>query len=595
LNQRRREIRVVSGRPKLTLDVGGGADLKLPSARRRETDENRKRAAFFFAPGGNRMRCVGLLLMLATMLPQSVYDELAGCNGVPNTVTLPQGRFTLPLPLEWHVSNVTLSQHPLGTTIVYPELTSAGIVGISVYSEPIPFGKQRNNMSRLVGIVNPDTVSLTMDEVVDVRPGEMVELELGIDLFDCAEAFIMKYAKVASVNGSTITFTKPLGVKVPVYKSVQDVLDKMADQNDAYKIGEPWGDWNGSGNVFRSTGQYHGMRRFNGGLVTGTTINSPTFDFADPGQFPDPANMPNGGACISVVDTEGTVVNGVKIVNGHCNPIFCWRNRNVTFNGVDVGGRLFVRFGSDPATSRRGVANIFTLWAGDGFRVNDLSVATVNSNVITAERGPRSVIFDRGNLDVSFDPVDATSYPNGGIQFLGITGGDVRDFHVKGIGAPGKVVTNTSAGIRFHNLTVDVLPSGSFDFSYFDFSGSLSFVGKRFGEPRKRTDTFNVAVDATYKPFMPPEGILQAMRFRVLDFGEAYEVSDFKNDYTAAAQDCAWVTVINEDWFMFQPGMTYAGYRKAGVMRFRYPANATKAAKIEVEITYLPVVDGWSS
>lgn len=523
-------------------------------------------------------------------LPQSFYDDLA--NASLSVVNAPAGTWTVPATAPVVIARSSVTVNFAGC--VLETIAAAAPWGnqhypVKVWSNTNSTGNPGGRfVSRLTGQITPTTTSLTMSEVVTVTPGETVLIHAGVNLTDPAEPETYIVAEVASVSGSVITFSQPLGKSVAVYGSLAE-LEALTGPSNAYKLG-PWGQVY-SGLLFsKGIGLDHGMERFTGGMLHDVTINDLTIQTSYDENI---STFPNGNWLLSFVATYRARLNRMNVINCTGSAVHLWRTFDTQVDGVSLSGDHLGKVWNTNFFA----AAAFTIWGGDQIDISNTRIRGRDAIVVNQEVSPDAVTFRGVDVDVEFTSRRNYASPS---QLLGLyaarrtpvvrdaslrmSGSNCTYYSLNQIDFVGtlEIQSPRASNVLFYGYGVE--PSYSFE--------QIVIDGRQFSSPKTRLVSVELVSNGWVLEYQMPPGIYETARIRgVSAVGGAVNVIDgYGNNYTAAISGTSWVG-ISSHWQQLGVSNSVDQYVSASKFIVTFGAGTTgQVTRFEVEYTYHPEV-----
>ena len=537
----------------------------------------------------------------AVPLPQSFYDDLANPN--LSVVNAPQGTFSVTYAKRIIIPRSNVTVNFAGSTLVVNSVDRSSIRVIQAVSAPDlsksfgpiyatnpPSGSR--TASHLTGVVTKSTTQLTMvpGEIVDVQPGEEVKLALGVNNSDPAEAqFQSVFATVASVNGSVITFTAPLGVDVTVYGTAEALRARTADYYE-WKIGD-WGVPN-NGNYDKGYGDDHGMQRFvSRKILRNITLNNLNIEMSTPTK----ATVSGDSFVILAKDMVGFTINNATVHNLQGSFLHTWGADDVLVNGITITGAGLAIIYQVQTIS----AIVFSIWGGNNLTYRNVNISGTNIALISQEISTKNVWIDGVNYDVTFTseseaPASTLFNFYNMVDRPRVTNASMKMGPLWGAHYAGYQSIDFDGYLNFPGSSLNNYFSWGFQVHH-TLNGTVNVGGIQYGPAVTKTDTVTILHGAPLRLLTPPKGLYTAARFRLVNVGDLRGITD-PNNYWNAASTGVWVNLNANTWYALAPGD--AGLSSYLNRQIFFWMNNTKDAPdtvVEFEYTYLPQVGGTST
>lgn len=526
-------------------------------------------------------------------LPQSFYDDIS--NASLPVVNAPAGTWTVPSTAPVVIARSGVTVNFAGCVLQTDAVATPWAnqhYPVKAWSNTNSTGNPNGRfVSRLTGQITPSTTSLTMSEVVTVNVGETILIHAGVNLTDPAEPETYIVAEVASVSGSVITFTQPLGKSVAVYGSFTE-LEGLTSPSNYYKIG-PWGQPHGGGNLFcKGLGLDHGMERFTGGMLHDITIND--LDIR-PTYAENISTFPNGNWLLSLVAVYRPTVNRMSITNCTGSAVHLWRSFGTRINNLSMQGDHLGKVWN--TNFYEGAA--FTIWGGDDILIRDTTIRGRDGTLVNQEVSPDEVVFDGVDVDVEFTSRRDYASPS---QVLGFYAARktplVRNASINIKNSGGSVSTYLSlTRIDFSGVLKTPEPLGTaFLLHGYETDPSYNFdklmVGTRyFGRRVSQSVTVEMISNGGVLDYQAPAGLYITGRVRGVAIGGAVNVIDgHGNNLTSAISGTQWVS-LSSHWQQLPAGNSVSAYMAAAKFRATFGAGTSgQVTRFEFEYTYHPLV-----
>ena len=421
---------------------------------------------------------------MADPLPQSVRDAFAAGDA---TITLPAG--------QWDIGASALSVLP-GTTQINGAgctlIPSASTEVISVRSPIDPIGASYNWIQHhATGAITPGVDTLLLPDTLNLTPGEVVMCRVGVRPEDPNEPVWMIFRTVLACDGSTVQFTEPFDVTVPVYGDAATLaLTTPVDQQN--KIGD-FGTVTPNTSPGRGYGDDHEIIRFTG-IIDALTINDLTIAWPD-------TYKPNGAASVVARFARNITINNLLITNPRGSGVHNFGS-SVVVNGLTLegDGYNFV-FNTVPFPA------VAVLGWGGTIDVTSLTVTSTNSVLWQFEVGTRATFL---NVDYSSNqPIEGelqtTPFMSApGSEPVYCTNGrfDIQEAgYLTTWGAPKHIFEDC----EFVQPLSHVL-----NFNQFEWVGSVTIGGQRFRHLERSIFTLEIPPGAVYGELFLPDGVYRS-------------------------------------------------------------------------------------
>lgn len=519
-------------------------------------------------------------------IPQTFYDDLA--NPALSVVTMPAGEWDIAAnaPIVVRRSNVEVdfSAAVLRTA---PDASAHqnSHYPIKVQSTTIEAGfAAGRNTSRLTGQITSGTTQLVMSEAVGVTPGETVLIHAGVNHSDPAEAETYIVAVVQSVDGSTVTFTQPLGKTVTVYANNAALQSVVPDEQE-YKIGT-WGEVR-RGYFCKGLGLDHGMERFVGGMASNVTLTNPTVVCDIPASV---AATPNGSWIISCTAANNVTIADPNITNVIGSAIHSWRSFSVEVIRPVVQGthfsKIWTRYFSE------GI--LLSIWGGDRITMRDAVVEGTDIGIVNTEVSAGNVVLDGIEYDAIMTRKRTYNSNNTILQFAALANDPIvkncriRARYTGGSGVtyfgPRKTVFKGTLAIN--GTLLNYLDFGYLSQHVYDY---ISINGRRFGPWTTQSLVYDVTDNGTSQQIFLPPGLYVKGSFTVTQLGEARAISGTTH---AEPPTLGSEGNLANGWKQVPPGAnSLQTYLSSLYLRVWFNAGASGAnTRLEGTVTYLPEV-----
>lgn len=530
-------------------------------------------------------------------LPTSVDDDFAD-SGV-SVITFPSGTWTLDRILE---RNYPVTINMEGCTLeAAPDATAWGNAMYLIWIRSAPDttiwdespGGTDRTMSKLSGTVVIGTTQLTMDAAevpVGLAAGEKVLLVLGVDTSDPVEPYYYHRCTITDVNAGTrvITFDPPVPVNVPDYVDEAGLEAAMNNSSLNWKA-EPWGDWPSDANFSKGFGTDHGLKRYDGGMLDGVTINDMTVNLSTTVGMAA-GDITNGASLILAQDMVNLRVNRLNANNPLGSILALSRCFDAYYNGVTLTGQSVSKIGAS-----KQAGNAFDFSGGDGLTFNDITITAKDCTLYNAQANSRNLRFSEVDYNVEY-----TSHRNfaSAPAILGsysVLNAVQLDGRVKATTSGGTAHTLHAGDLDFGRFIYPQNPlTALFDFrstSFIEFSDLCQIALKGYGPRGVEDYTETILHGANFRDILFPEMVLPGSRFRITDYGDLRALTDsFGNSYWAAAASNAWVELTATHWFIIGAGTTNLSNWQGKYLRFWLNnAGSTADATVEFEFITMPV------
>jgi hypothetical protein len=519
-----------------------------------------------------------------TDLPSWVYDDLA--NPDISQIDVPWGRYNLPTQNDITRGNLTIDWH--GSTLVL----DGALAGVHFYFRSTVINSaEANHYFHLTDQIYEATTQLTMPTIIDLSPGEIVQIRCGVNTSDPNEPVRYLVKTVDSVSGSTVTFTEPFGLDIPVYAD-ETALKAVVIESQWNKIG-PWGEMTANGSYGNGLGLDHGMIRYTGGMQHDIIFKNAHFETLMPADIDIP---PAEGTVIFVQD----ILNFSLLNTTACNLIkvlfHSFRSDNMLVDGhrfTGVGRTNII------APHNTFIGTLVAAWGGTGLTYQNIEVKGQNMVMANMEIFPVDLLFK--NITFTTDFRRNWSYNAAAVMFGFYNCAERIEDSTFTITTDSISSWNLDANnsLLFKNCVFDD-PSTFSNYFYFPrhtIEGTITFGGITYGPLTSRSDTVTRTGTVTGKHIIPPRGLYKSLTYRIPTTGNSWALGvGYGGTIFAAAYDAVNYTSVSNNWLQIAPNTSDATRYAANVFTC-YFTGGTASMVMDFQLEYYPAPDdvGWTT
>lgn len=469
---------------------------------------------------------------------------------------------------EWRVSKSILIQRSNVTV----DFDGATIVPVNGLFMPIRvLGDVDMKERHATGTVLETTRSLQLDpaDPFPVAVGDLHRVGCGVNYSDPNECQFVTLRQVVSVDGTTVIYDRPFGVRAHVYESLERLVHLSGYPE---KVG-PWGPGNAYGSQQkRGLGTDHGIMRISKPADRVVLIRPKI-------QWPEGSRL-YGSWGINLAFCRDCVVLDAEVINPCGSAVHLWWCENCVVSGLRTSGNG----GGNPWIHREppvvtGAAIAVSAWGAVAAKISRVTIESTNTSLLNFEAGCRSVDIRNSRIATSWSPhVQRTPqfgiYGPGAVTVSQVTiVGDVVSSSL----FPGWLDDVTFRDIRFVSWQ---MPDWLSWVKFGKHIGPMQWGEDRFGPIEDIEFSFVPQKDGFAVPY--PDGLITSAEFRLTSWDGIRHLGIRDNYLPGDSLSVA----PNPEVYQVQLGHTYAKYRQqlAAHRVWIQPGAAVQPIKVKCQI-----------